>query len=325
MSTTIPLVSPSRHLVDPELLPMADAFPRVALSDASLPDFREMVAGIVTADFSEAARQVDLTHRMIPGALGAPNIRLAVYRPIGRTETLPVILQMHGGGFVAGGIDGLEARHRELVATLQCCLVAIDYRLAPETRFPGAIEDCYAALGWLVGHAVELGMSPDTIILMGESAGGGLAAALALMARDRGEYRPSFQHLIYPMLDDRTAFVGRARSFAGEFVWNADSNRFGWTALLGNAAGGHGVSAYAAPARSTDLSGLPPTFVMTGALDLFADEGIDYSRRLIGAGVPTELHVFPGAFHGFDLALQSRVGKAARTASLAALIRALGV
>ena len=304
---------------------MADAFPKVELSDASLPEFRKLVAGIVNSECSDAARKVNLSYRMVKAAEDTPDIRLAVYRPSEPNHTLPVILQMHGGGFVAGGIDGLEARHRELVATLQCCLVAIDYRLAPETPFPGAIEDCYAALGWLVENAAVVGVDPQSIVLMGESAGGGLAAALSLLARDRGEYRPSSQHLIYPMLDDRTAFTTPVQPFAGEFVWTAGSNRFGWGALLGAEAGGADVSPYAAPARSADLAGLPPTFLMTGALDLFANEGIEYSRRLIGAGVPTELHVFPGAFHGFDLAISSHVGRAARVASLASLTRALGL
>jgi len=318
-----PHKSPSRHLVDPELLPLLDAVPTLRLSTETLTTFRDLVAALVTAEMSDAAQATASTRLAIPGPSGAPDVRIAIYRPSERTETLPVVLQIHGGGFVAGGIDALEARHRELAATLQCCVVAVDYRLAPETRFPGAIEDCYAALGWLVRHSRGLGVSPDAIALMGESAGGGLAAALALLARDRGEYRPAFQHLIYPMLDDRTATNAPPSPHAGEFLWTAEDNRFGWTSLLGSAVGGDAVSPYAAPARATDLSGLPPAFLMTGALDLFADEGIDYARRLTRAGVPTELHVYPGAFHGFDLAMSTNVGQAARRSSLTALARAL--
>lgn len=224
---------------------------------------------------------------------------------------------------MAGSVDALETRHRELTAKLHCCLIAVDYRLAPETQFPGAIEDCYAALSWVVRNAGSLGICPESIVLMGESAGGGLSAALALRARDRGEFRPAFQHLTYPMLDDRTAIKDHDAPFAGEFLWTKDDNQFGWTSLLGSAAGGDDVSPYAAPSRAHDLSGLPPTFTMTDALDLFADEGIDYARRLIHGGVPTELHVFPGGFHGFDLASFANVGKSASETSFAALSRAL--
>ena len=225
---------------------------------------------------------------------------------------------MHGGGFIGGNIAEVEFLHRPLCAELECAIVTVDYRLAPETSFPGNIEDCYAGLAWTFANADELGIDSTRIGVMGESAGGGLAAALALLARDRGEHPVSFQHLIYPMLDDRTC-VREPHPYAGEFIWHQANNRFGWTSLLGQGPGGPDVSPYAAPARAPDLSCLPPTFIGTAALDLFVDEDIDYASRLLRSGVPTELHVWPGAFHGFDLLPGTHLSKSARRTSVDAL------
>jgi triacylglycerol lipase len=212
--------------------------------------------------------------------------------------------------------------HRPLAEALGCVIVSVDYRLAPETAFPGAIEDCYAGLTWTVAHAAELNIDTARLGVMGESAGGGLAAALALLARDRGEIALAFQVLTYPMLDDRTC-TRAPHPYAGEFLWTPRNNRYGWRALLGEEPGGPKVSPYAAPARADDLSGLPPTFLMTGALDLFVDENIDYARRLVAAGVPTEFHVYPGAFHAFDAWPGAQVAEQARRDRLEALERLL--
>jgi triacylglycerol lipase len=167
-----------------------------------------------------------------------------------------------------------------------------------------------------------LGIDPARIAVEGESAGAGLAAALTLLARDRGEFAIIHQHLIYPMLDDRTC-VAETHPYAGEFVWTPESNLFGWSSLLGCAPGGNGISCYAAAARAEDLSGLPSTFIAVGALDLFAQEDIEYARRLIQAGVPTELHVYAGAYHGFELAADAQVSIRAQGNSISALRRAL--
>jgi triacylglycerol lipase len=237
-------------------------------------------------------------------------------------QPLGCIYHVHGGGYVIGKAGDLEPFHRAMVARLGCVLVSIEYRLAPETPFPGAIEDCYAGLAWTFAHAHELGVDPKRIGVLGESAGGGLAAALALMTRDRGEHNLAFQHLIYPMLDDRTV-VATPHPYTGQYLWGAESNRFGWESLLGHEPGGPGVSPYAAPARAVDLAGLPPSFIATGALDLFLDEDIVYAQRLMRAGVPTELHVYPGAFHGFVLVADAAVAKQANADSDAALSRAL--
>ncbi len=266
---------------------------------------------------------VTLERRTVPGPDGAPEIGLHIYRPEGATKPLPCIFHVHGGGYVGGSAKELEFLHRPLVRELGCVLVSVDYRLAPETAYPGAIEDCYAGLGWVFANAGEIGVDTASLGVMGESAGGGLAAALALMARDHGEYALAFQHLIYPMLDDRTC-TAEPHPIAGEFIWPAQNNHFGWTALLGHEPGAKDVSPYAAAARAGNLDGLPPTFISTGALDLFVEEDIDYARRLLRAGVPTELHVYPGAFHGFDLLPGNPVADAARRDSLNALKRFLG-
>ncbi len=311
----------SKHLVDPELAPLLAFFPNLELTADLLPTLRAM-APPLPAGGESGLDDVDVEARSVPGPAGAPAVGVRIYSPRGRTAALPCILHIHGGGYVIGSPASMTALHRRLAAAANCFIVSVDYRLAPETRFPGAVEDCYAALSWLYGRAGDLGVDAGRIGVMGESAGGGLAAALALLARDRREYSLAFQHLIYPMLDDRTGTVGSPHPFAGEFLWTPANNVFGWSALLGVAPGSAGISPYAAPARAADLSGLPRAFISTGALDLFVDEDVEYAQRLIRAGVPVELHVYPGAFHGFDLSPDARVASDARRDSVAALRRA---
>ena len=319
MSDSKPGGPGSRHLIDPELLPLIDAFPPIELSHETLAAFRDMV--VPQPEPSAAAQNVEVSYRSIPGAAGDPPVRVALYRPPATNGS--AIVHIHGGGYVGGSAEMTQARQLEMAAALHCLMVSVDYRLAPETPHPGPVEDCYAALAWTARSASELGIDAARIAIKGESAGGGLAAALALLARDRGEFRPVLQHLTYPMLDDRTATTRAAAPFAGEFLWTAPHNLFGWTALLGRAPGGDDVSAYAAPARAEDFVGLAPAYIMTGALDLFAEESLDYARRLLAAGVPTEFHVYPGGFHGFDLVPAAQIAIAARASGLAALARAL--
>jgi acetyl esterase/lipase len=210
-----------------------------------------------------------------------------------------------------------------MAMTCNCLIVSVDYRLAPETPFPGALEDNYAALRWLYTNADSMGVDRTRIAIGGESAGGGHSAMLAIAARDRKEFPILFQMLIYPMLDDRTGSTRPVPRGIGDFVWNSTSNRFGWTSLLGVPAGSAQVPDGSVPARVPNLSELPPTFVSVGALDLFVDEDIEYARRLIAAGVRTELHVLPGAFHGYDLlAPQAAVSKQFTESWKAALKRA---
>ncbi len=314
-------VASTRHLVDPQLLTLLDTIPYVELNPETLALMRgaPMVFPVSPED---VARTTMATHAA-PGLDGAPDVPVIVYRPADAEGELPCILHIHGGGYVLGSAGAGEASHRPLAANLGCCTVTVDYRLAPETPHPGPVEDCYAALAWVMSHAAELKIDPARVGVMGESAGGGLAAGLALLARDRGEHRLAFQHLIYPMIDDRTCADADPHPYVGEFVWTPQRNHFGWKSLLGAEPGGDGISPYAAAARAEDLAGLPPTYIATGALDLFLEEDLEYARRLTRAGVAVELHVYPGAYHGFQWDRKADVTRQAESDSRAALAKAL--
>lgn len=228
-------------------------------------------------------------------------VSLRWYRPV---DFMPggAALYLHGGGMIFG-LTELGALYdsavRGYVATSGVPMLVVDYRIAPEFGHPVPLQDCYAGLLWLVEHADELGVDPARLTVMGDSAGGGLAAALCLLARDRGGPTIVQQLLIYPMLDDRTATPDP--QLLPFLTWTYDDNVTGWQALLGGAMGTAAVSAHAAPARATDLSGLPATYVDVGDLDIFRDENISYASRLAQAGVATELHVHPGCPHAFEL------------------------
>lgn len=310
----------SRHLVDPELLGALYAFPQFDFSTETLAPVRQGFAAML--GLREIPDDPDLLteEHVVIGPEGN-SIGLFVYRPKKRAVR-PVILHIHGGGYIIGAAAMSALSNSQIALEMDCVVASVDYRLAPETPHPGPVEDCYAALKWLHDNAEELGVDRGRIVVAGESAGGGLAAALALLARDRGEIALCHQHLTYPMLDDRTC-VRDAHPYTGEFVWSAKSNRFGWTSLLGCAPGGEGISPYAAAARATDLAGLPSTFIAVGSLDLFLVENMDYAARLTCAGVPTEFHVHPGAFHGFEVAQDADVTRRAKSISDAALRRAL--
>jgi acetyl esterase/lipase len=208
---------------------------------------------------------------------------------------------LHGGAFIVRLLPIYDDVMREYTKRSGVPMLLVDYRVAPEHPHPTPVDDCYTALCWLANNAGELGVDPKRIAVMGESAGGGLAAGVALMARDRDGPALAQQLLIYAMLDDRT--IGPDPHLPSEYlVFSYDDNRTGWGALLGAAWHGDGVSPYAAPARATDLSGLPETYVDVGDLDILRDENIEYARRLMAAGIPTELHVVPGLPHGFEMA-----------------------
>jgi acetyl esterase/lipase len=272
---------------------------------------------------SEPAPDLSVYEARAPGRDGAPHVRLVVTAPRAAGRDRPGILHVHGGGFVMGSAEMTAETDAAYARQLGAAVVSVDYRLAPETPHPGPVEDCYAGLAWLNAEAAALGVDAGRIVVTGESAGGGLAAALVLLARERGEIGVAFQHLVFPMLDDRTVTHADPSPFLGQFVWTRESNRFGWASLLGGEPGGADVSPFAAPARASDLAGLPPTFMICGALDLFLEEDLDYARRLIRAGVPTELHVYPGAPHGFMFVPDAEVSRTFARDSMAALARAV--
>jgi len=313
----------SRHLVDPEIVALIEQFPSLQFDRETLVATRALMLEMGRGARPEPDPDVVVSERLVPGPAGAPQVRVIVSAPAAKGASGPGVLHVHGGGYVMGSADMGAQTDAAYVTQLGAVVISVDYRLAPETPHPGPVEDCYAALRWLYDNANELGVDRTRIAVTGESAGGGLAAALVLLARDRAEVPVAFQHLVFPMLDDRTAALAEPHPFAGEFVWTPKANLFGWTALLGQAPGGPDISPYAAPARATDLAGLPPTFMICGALDLFIEEDIDYARRLIRAGVPTEFHIYPGAPHAFNFVEAASVSKAFARDSMTALKRAL--
>jgi acetyl esterase/lipase len=266
---------------------------------------------------------IEVTEKKIPGAPGDPDVRVLVYRPKNVEGKVPGLLWIHGGGYILGTADADDIQVKSFVAEVGCAAVSVDYRLAPETSHPGPVEDCYAALKWFYQNADELGVDTTRLAIGGASAGGGLAAGLGVLTRDRAEIPLAFQLLIYPMLDDRTVTNSADHAYVGEFIWTKESNFFGWTALLGQEPGGEDVSPYAAAARATDLAGLPATYLTVGSLDLFLEEDLEYARRLIRGGVPTELHVYPGGFHGFNMVPTAGISQAFERDILAALKKGL--
>ncbi len=289
----------SLHLVDPELLPILEVAPDMGVSPEKLPATRAAIAAMTAMGLEQPDLSVTATEWFAPGYNGGADVRIVLYKPDDLAKGAPVVLQIHGGGFLFGTADLGDPRNRAMARAVGCAVASVEYRLAPETVFPGGLDDCYAALTWLHGHAAALGLDPARIAVRGESAGGGLAAALAVMARDLGGPAICFQLLVYPMLDDRTVNAAENR-FTGQFIWDRPSNRFAWESWLGMPPGTEMVPALAAPARTADLAGLPTTCITTAALDLFVVEDLEYARRLVRAGVPTEVYLAPGAFHGFD-------------------------
>ncbi|MBO9576045.1 MAG: alpha/beta hydrolase [Sphingobium sp.] len=295
----------SRHLVDPQLAAMLDLFAPLDMDLARIGETRAMFSSMNPPVEAYARPGVAIETRKIPGPAGAPDVPVILYRPNGAQGPLPVLLHIHGGGYLFGTAAGSGPSNVRTADELQCLVASVDYRLAPETRAPGALEDCYAVLAWLNKEAQALGIDPASIAVGGESAGGGLSAALAQLARDRGDYALCFQLLIYPMLDDRTAARELENPHVGHFVWTPEYNALGWACYTGQRPGAPDVPPYAVPARAADLSGLPPAYITVGALDLFLEEDMAYAARLMAAGVPVELHVLPGTYHAFEMVMDA--------------------
>ena len=275
--------------LDPDVAAMVDMIPIGTVDSETLPAIRDAdLAGPV-----ELSEQVERRDHVVSSE---PEVVVRVHRPVGVDGALACVYSIHGGGYVLGSYAMDDARFDAWCQRYRIVGVSVEYRLAPETPYPGPLEDCYAGLRWVHQNHQMLGVDPDRIGIAGVSAGGGLAAALALLARDRGEVPVRFQLLECPMLDDRQ--ITPSSRLDGLAIWTKESNEFGWRSYLGGLYGTPDVPAYAAPARATDLEGLPPAYVCVGAVDGFRDEDVDYADRLNQAGVPTELHVYQGAPHG---------------------------
>jgi acetyl esterase/lipase len=276
----------------------------------------------VTVEELLSGRPITRTDHSIPGFEDG-EITVTVFAPDDHTEAGPAILRLHGGGMVMGSRFGGIVQPLDWVERFDAVCVAVDYRLAPEYPDPYPVEDCYATLLWTVEHAGDLGVDPARMVVNGPSAGGGLAAGVALLARDRGGPELLGQLLVSPMLDDRNETVS-SHQIDGVGVWDRGSNDTGWNALLGDRRGTDTVSIYAAPARAIDLTGLPPAYLECGSAEVFRDEDVAYASSLWAAGVQAELHVWPGAFHASDQlapnAALSREAVAARDAWLARLL-----
>jgi len=264
--------------------------------------------------------RVRFEDRVVPGPSDAPELSVRVYTPLGAAETRPAVLYVHGGGFCFGSVAFEHLGALSVAHAVNAVVVSVEYRLAPEHPFPAGIEDCYAALRWLASEASELGIDPERIAVMGQSAGGGLSAGLALLARDRGGPKLCFQLLGIPELDHRLETLSM-KEFVDTPLWNRPNAIMSWRCYLGEATGE--VSAYASPSIAKDLSGLPPAYVSTMEFDPLRDEGIEYALRLLQAGVPVELHQYPGTFHGSGLVVEAGVSKRANAETMDALVRAL--
>ncbi|MGW4463782.1 alpha/beta hydrolase [Micromonospora sp. NPDC004704] len=322
MTTTHALPPPFDPELGAALAAMADSLPP-AMTPDMIPAMRERGAGPrPTDDDLRRDGRFEIEERAVPGLAGDPDISLLICRPTAPTGTLGCLYHVHGGGmFLGDNRTGVPEMLLDWAEEFNLVVVSVEYRLAPETRHPGPVHDCYAGLLWTAEHADELGFDPDRLLIAGASAGGGLAAAVALMTRDQNGPALLGQMLIYPMLDDRNN-TPSALQMAGLGIWDHTANQTGWGALLGDAAGGPDVSPYAAPARAEDLSGLPPTFIEVGSAETFRDEDVTYASRIWQAGGQAELHVWPGAFHGFDMTMPTaQISRDARGARVAWLNR----
>jgi len=296
---------------DPELAAMMELLPDAVVAMENPAKAREgftSMTAALNADLNTDGVQIE--NRQITGPEGSPEVPVRIYSPEGLNEKVPALLHLHGGGFVIGDLDSEMGSVVSLCRHLGIVLVSVDYRLAPETPFPGGLEDCYAAWLWTVENAASLNIDADRLGITGMSAGGGLAAATCLLCRDRGGPQPTFQFLGIPELDDRLDTVSM-RTYVDTPLWNRPNAELSWDHYLGEQyqRGADNVPYHAAPARAEDLSNLPPAYVSTMEFDPLRDEGILYALKLMQAGVQTELHSFPGTFHGSTLFSSAKVSQ----------------
>ncbi len=321
----VPVIDISSRIDDEHRL-VFDALPMTPRDWSDIPALRENTARMrAQLPAPEMPAGVAVSDRFVPGPAGGPPLKLRCYRPDDLPRPAAAVYWIHGGGTVLGEAGQNDPYCANIAAKLNVLVTSVEYRRAPEHPFPIPLEDCYAGFKWLATSGDEFAVDPARIAVGGVSAGGLLSAALSLLARDRGEFLPCLQLLNAPMLDDR----GNTRSSYAVLdprTWDRDSNLAGWNAYLQGNAGGDDVSPYAAPARSTDLSGLPPAYVVVGDLDLLVDEDVAYARAMADAGVAVELHVYPGAYHGSAMTVpDARLSKRWIADELAVLAQVLGV
>lgn len=308
------------YALDPELANVARFLPSLDFTDISTQ--RRKAAELFTAlPSTPQLSDVTVDNVEVPGTDGAPDVRMRIYLPT-TEEPLPIIYDIHPGGFVLGSINMNDNANRRMAIELPAVIASVDYRLAPETPFPGGLEDCYAGLRWLSTHADMIQGDAERIALHGYSAGGGLAAALALLARDRGGPAIAFQYLGAPQLDDRLTTGSMAQFADAPFLGSGAAQR-SWEAYLGiNVPGSQAVSQYAAPARATVLAGLPSAYIAVAEFDPLRDEGIAYAHALLAAGISVELHLFPGTFHSSFIVDTAEISRRELTEKVAVLRRA---
>ena len=315
------MIDPMTYAFDVELAAALDVLPKIDVSDipAARTTLEELAAELAEPDPTGIEERVV----RVPGSDGAPDVPLLLYVPEQRTGT-GAVYDVHGGGFILGSAVGSRARNLQLARELGVVVASVDYRLAPEHPFPAGLEDCYAGLTWLAAHADELGVDPARIAIHGISAGGGLCAALALLARDRGGPAIAFQYLGVPEVDDRLD-TPSMQAFVDTPIWNRPNAVVSWESYLGpGVPGTAAVSPYAAPARATDLSGLPPAYVSAMQFDPLRDEGLAYALALLAAGGTVELHLFPGTFHGSALVEAAQVSRRELDEAVTVLRNAVG-
>jgi len=310
---------------DPELKDFVNNLPSTDISDpAALRASRSAFAEMVKDDIDTSG--LDIKNIEISGPTGAPAVPVRVYKPQQPSGRIPGLLYIHGGGFVLGSVDSEHAAAVAIAKALNIVVVSVEYRLAPEDPYPAGIEDCYAALEWFAGNTVSLDVDSKRIGVCGQSAGGGLAAGVALLARDRNGPELCFQFLGIPEVDDRLV-TPSITQFIDTPMWDRPKAIMSWKFYLGDKwqSGGKDVPIYASPARATDLSGLPPAFVSVMEFDPLRDEGINYALKLLECGVSTELHAYPGTFHGSSIVVSAKVSQRASKDMMAGLARGLGL
>lgn len=295
----------TRHLVDEETALVFEIFPTHDLTDETLPHFRTV------APLPDGVTPSLKPEIIVASRPGHAHVDVRVFRNRNTIGPRPLVLHIHGGGFVAGSAEMMDMANAARAMQHGVVVASVDYRLAPDHPYPASVEDCYTALCFLISRLEDFDIDPARVVIMGESAGGGLAAALALLCRDRGGPAVSAQFLIYPMLDCRVGTEADPYNnpTCGEFIWTRASNRFGWTALAGSQSIPETELPYFSPALAKSLAGLPKTYIATGSLDLLFDENLNYASRLCHAGVPVELHAYAGAVHAFDLIPTAKVSQ----------------